>query len=196
MGALEEYKAKVGRGRRKDWSPPTLEDFAAENEVLSFDQSLKRTGYVKLVVSRGEIHLVARGTVRLKSELEGFEGNFDLADRLDGALVVLDIPGRWPDHILTEMPAVNGYRTDSSMLAAYVLRRYYQRWISKPVMVSIQESRTILGGPQARDKKGLGWDALVRYIPESGTRKWNEHQRDAAINALAHLYKTKRKLDG
>lgn len=191
MGALEDYKAKIGKGRRRDWEPPVLADFEADTEVLSFDQTLSQTGYVKLAVHLGEVQVTAKGTLRLKSELTGFEGNFDLADRLDAALVMLDVPGRWPDHILTEMPAVHGHRTDSSMLAAYVVRRYYQRWISRPQMVSIQESRTILAGPGARNDKKAGAAALARYIPASGTRKWNEHQRDAAINALAHLYKIK-----
>lgn len=189
MSALTRYQKKITQTVRPDWAPPDTASFAQECMVLSFDQTLRRTGFVLLEASQGQVHVHQRGTARLASELKGFEETLDLADSLWIWLECEyfgDVTGA---DIVYEMPAVAGHRTESSLLAAYVVRDWAQRrYRTKGRMIPVQQSRTILGGSAARNDKKLGHQALARYIPQSASRTWNEHQRDAAVNGLAYLY--------
>lgn len=200
MNALERYQTKSQARMKAPWRPPLVSEFKQGHSVLSFDQSLSKTGWVYLRVSAGSVEVMGRGTMRNQSDLKGWRGNFEQARKIRAAMVELDgllvryspdqMP-RWPDSVLLEMPAVGGHRTDSSMLAAYEIDSYATDWWRATDMISIQQSRTILGGSDTRNDKKAGPKALVRYIPESAERTWNEHQRDAAVNALGHLYNLK-----
>lgn len=187
MTALDAYKTRTMKAA---WRPPLIVEFKPYTVVQSFDQTLTTAGYVTLLARPGEIQVLDRGTLRQSTELEGHEGNYDLMDKLWLALEALPIELAYqPVAFVRERPAVKGHRIDSSMLAGYIVRDFFQRtYGTVGTAVSIQHSRTILGGSTARNDKKEGHQALARYIPESATRQWNEHQRDAAINALAHLY--------
>lgn len=187
MRALDAYQARV-RDRAKPvlQLPASLEDFRHDHLVWSLDQSLSRTGWVMVQVDSSGVRVLDRGTLRISTELTSHEGTFDKAAKLEAQLAVLSAVCI-ADAVLLERPAVHGQRTESSLLAAYVVLQVDRG----ARMVSIQHARRILGGPQARDDKKLGHQALARYIPESASRKWNEHQRDAAINALGYLYDSK-----
>lgn len=198
--ALERYQAKKTTIKAA-WTPPLLADFAQDVSVFSFDQSLSKTGWVYLRVLEGRVDVMARDTIRTKTEIKGWRGNFDQArqikhemDRVEKILTRFspDQMPRWPDAVVLELPNVHGHRTDSSMLAAYEIDRYCETWWRPTEFISIQQSRTILGGSNIRNSKKDGHKALERYVPESIQRTWNEHQRDAAINALGHLYNLKK----
>lgn len=207
MSALDRYKEKK-TASKVIWTPPTLADFAQDLTVMSFDQSLARTGWVFLRVSEGRVEVLGRGTLRTVEPegVTGWRANFARARllksrmtdveeflvRLSEGLTLL----RWPDAVVLELPSVHGQRTDSSMMAAYEISDYCETWWRPTEFISIQQTRTILGGSNIRNDKKGGWKALVRYIPESESRQWNEHQRDAAINALGHLYNLREKADG
>lgn len=189
MGALERYQQRVSQKMRPAWRPPLFSEFAQDVEVLSFDQTLNRTGYVCLAVRDARVDILLRGTLRPKpGELTSFAQTFDLADQLDGMLSMLDFRESWRGKVVIEMPPTGGKRIESSLLAAYVLHHHYSRSSQSVSMISIQKARTILGGSLARDDKKGGHEALAEYVPESTSRKWNEHQRDAAINGLGYLY--------
>jgi hypothetical protein len=196
MGALEEYAVKTARQRAADkiWVPPEIWDFAEGINVLSFDQSLGKTGWVNLAVRQGGIEVSAYGTLRTVTSNDGFRGSFDradcLRDRLSEYHSYLAFHGI-PHEVIMEMPSVRGHRIESSFLAAYVVQEYCTRWWQPPTMVSIQESRRNLAGPGTHNNKKAGHAALARLIPESASRMWNEDERDAALNALNHLYKLK-----
>lgn len=196
MGALEEYAVKTSRQRAADkvWVQPQITDFASEVNVLSFDQSLGKTGWINLTVRWGEIEVGRHGTLRTVTSNDGFQGSFDRANHLrermweqHGNLAFHGIPGE----IVMEMPSVRGHRIESSFLAAYVVQGYCRYFWQMPTMVSIQESRRNLAGPGTHNDKKAGHQALAQYIPESASRAWNEDERDAALNALNHLYKLK-----
>lgn len=196
MGVLEDYAVKAARQKAADkiWVEPQIQDFAHDVNVLSFDQSLGKTGWVNLTVHWGEIEIGRHGTLRTVTSNDGFQGSFDRADHLrdrmieeHGWLAFHGIPGA----VIMEMPAVRGHRIESSFLAAYVVRKYCHEWWQSPTMVSIQESRRNLAGPGTQNDKKAGHAALARYIPESTSRMWNEDERDAALNALNYLYKLK-----
>lgn len=196
MTALNDYKNKKMKG---PWSAPALASFAQNTAVLSFDQSLGATGWVYLLVRDGKVDLLGRDTLRTKDPegVTGWRASFARARAVRHAMPKVDdflsvwadaMQPRWPEAVVLEQPPVSGYRTESSMMAAYEIDAYAQEWWRPTVFMSIQRARTILGGSDARNDKKAGHKALVRYIPESETRQWNEHQRDAAINALGHLY--------
>ena len=196
MGALEDYAVKAARQKAADkiWVPPEIWDFAEGINVLSFDQSLGKTGWINLTVRGGEIEIGRHGTLRTVTSNDGFRGSFDRADHLrirmeqeHGWLAFHGVPGV----VVMEMPAVQGHRIESSFLAAYVVRKYCREYWSAPVMVSVQESRRNIAGPGTHNDKKAGHVALARLIPESASRMWNEDERDAALNALNHLYKLK-----
>lgn len=204
MNALDRYKEKTTT-MKAAWTPPMMADFAQDLSVLSFDQSLSKTGWLYLRVLDDRVDVMARSTIRTATELKGWQGNFDQAhqikhamrDEVDALLMRFapDQMPRWPDAVVLELPNVHGHRTDSSMLAAYEVDGYATMWWRPTIFISIQQSRTILGGSNIRNDKKGGHKALERYIPGSIQRTWNEHQRDAAINALGHLYNLKQKDD-
>jgi hypothetical protein len=197
MGALEEYASiMISRQKAADkvWVQPEIKDFAEEINVLSFDQSLGKTGWINLTVRWGEIEVARHGTLRTVTSHDGFQGSFDRANHLrvrmfeeHGWLAFHGLPGE----VIMEMPAVRGHRIESSFLAAYVVQEYCIQFWKMPTMVSIQESRRNLAGPGTHNDKKAGHLALARLIPESASRQWNEDERDAALNALNHLYKLK-----
>jgi hypothetical protein len=190
MSALERYASKQVK-TPKVWVRPTIGDFRQDHNVLSFDQTLNATGWVHLGFEFGELKVYARGTIRTDVKTKGPLGNILKAQDLWDRLLSMDrtlVGGLWPDEILMELPAVGGFRTESSMMAAREVHRYTVQWFTTRVsFISIQRTRTMLAGPKARNVKKLGHQALGEWIPESATRTWNEHQRDAAINALGRL---------
>lgn len=194
MGALDRYQAKQ-TAKNVVWKPPRLASFQADLTALSFDQSLASTGWVYLVVCEGKVVVLDRGTIRTDTELTGWRGNFErahqIATRIASVHERVAETGRAVGVTVMELPAVHGHRTDSSALAAYEVDRYASEHLTPPLFMSIQASRATLGGTAARNKKKLGHAALATYIPESATRQWNEHQRDAATNGLAYLHKLK-----
>lgn len=185
MSALEQYAAKIQEKQKPEWSPPTWDDFKPSLVVASFDQTFTTTGYVLMMVGNEEVHIFERDTWKPWSDATGFQMAYEKTDRLEKLLIAF-ILKHAPERMVYEMPVVMGKRTDSSFLAGYVFAK------QRGVPISIQHSRTVLAGPQARDDKKLGHRALVDYIPASGTRQWNEHQRDAAINALGYLHDLRR----
>lgn len=191
MSALEEYAVKIRTGRtgKKAWKPPEFEDLVHGWEVLSIDQSLRSSGWVYFRAWPTWIEIIDMGTIRpVSDEDEGFSQTYGLAHALRDELIKT-FRRVLPDDIVFEMPTVQGNRTESSLLGGYVVRDWAFRekdiW---PYMISIQHSRTVLAGPGTGNDKKAGHEALARYIPESTTRKWNEHTRDAALNGLAYLH--------
>lgn len=199
MSALDDYKSKHVT-MKAAWTPPTMADFAAGVPVLSFDQSLANTGWLYFSVREAQVLVHARGTLRTSSSLTGWRANFAQAEQIAHAMgpqvddKLMEAPEevpRFPEAVVLELPSAHGHRTDSSMLAAYEIDRYSRTWWMPTLFMAIQKSRTILGGSNIRNDKKGGHKALARYLPESASRQWNEHQRDAAINGLAYLHELK-----
>ncbi len=197
MGALEEYAVKTARQRAVDkvWAQPMVSEFLHGVNILSFDQSLGKTGWVNLAVRERQIQVAAHGTLRTVTSNDGFQGSFDRANHLreqmyeeHGNLAFHGVPY----DVVMEMPSVRGHRIESSFLAAYVVQGYCRYYWQMPTMVSIQESRRNLAGPGTQNDKKAGHEALADYLPETASRQWNEDERDAALNALNHLYKLNR----
>lgn len=181
MSALETYAAKIQGKQAPEWVPPTWDDFKRGLVVASFDQTFTTTGYVCIMIDNSGPVLLDRGTWKPWSDASGFEMAYEKTALLENLLMkyLYEQPR---DRIVYEMPVVAGHRKESSFLAGYVFAR------EGGVAISIQHSRAVLAGPGTRNDKKAGHRALINYIPSSASRQWNEHQRDAALNALGHLY--------
>ncbi len=191
---LADYARKAVKVK-PEWTRPTTDDFAKGCLVISFDQSLSTTGVVVLQVT-DVIEILDRTTLRTKPSIHHtipetlFLQQLALSNQAKNFTAAMV---RYPDAIVLERPAIQGFRTESSLLAAAALYGPYGAKTPPVALVSIQHSRAVLCGPQGRDDKRLGHEGLAHLIPDSSTRSWNGHQRDAALNGLAYLWDLKAK---
>lgn len=159
--------------------------FFREIKVLAFDQSLTNTGWAK--VDCYDQSVEATGMISPTApNLKSFELTFEKARQLEDAVVnLLDLYKYDIDVVLVEMPAVVGYRTESSLIAAEkVFTACRLVGLPKPVIVSRQHAAAVVAGNGKADKKetSAAVDAMITARPDKC--KWNEHIRDAVLLAL------------
>lgn len=198
---LDAMRAKVREGaatpkkRKKEWSPPDPTRFR-HGYVLSFDQTLTHTGWAAVISGADGIWLGATGSFPLTSEKTGFEGTYDKAERLYQSLCRVMIGfSMSAEAIVTEMPAVQGYRTESSLMAGREVRRAaaeYARGVPV-VTVANQTMRALLNPPEQRYEKHHVKSAVEALIPEVARTgrpitRWNQNVHDAVGLALTYLY--------
>jgi hypothetical protein len=193
-----EVRRKIQGGIRPskpEWHPPPITGFWAAEPVLAFDPSLLHTGWVKFVCLGPRFHVQAHGTINLKTGAKSYLGTWDLACQLEieiDAVALKHYPfANVNCEVVVEAPSVGGgSRTESSLIAGLQVwqhRRFSPR--RKHAIAANHISQVLCGNPR-HDKKEIA-EAVLRYIPESGERTWNEHQRDAAAAGLAYLYDRK-----
>jgi len=184
-----ELSSQMSRKRRQPgiaWMPPLLSDFTWERPVLAFDQSLSNCGWVALAIIGGRVVVYNKGTVRPVVAAKGFSRTWNKAYKLRQDLKV--ILSWYPGYeVVYENPAVHGHRLESSLLASQVLYDLTER---KGHHIDAQHACKVLCGAPMRseERKQAIKTAVARYIRDSETRHWNEHQRDAAALGLTHLY--------
>lgn len=194
MGMIEELRPQV-RARagkpEEPWRPPELDDFLTDRWVLSFDQTLGAAGYAELIRDvTGHIYVRRQATLHPKTERKGFEGTWEKAMELKRLLGLTFRPGWMASDIhlydiLIEHPLVGpGHRPESSLMAGYVICDWAGRLVRS---YSARHVSSVMCGNPRHDKKEIA-AAVARYIPESSSRQWSEHSRDAAAMALAHLF--------
>lgn len=187
-----DRSTKTGRRRspKHDWTPPTLEDFAQDQNVLAFDQALVNTGWALLRTEPEGVRLLATGTIKTKSHphLTGLRYTFDQLDQIHRQLQELRDQFLNRTYVTVgEYPNVGGgYRTDASMMAAREIHRLFPttRWVSNT------HARAVLAGPQGKESKRELHNTLVQHLIEL-PRRWNEHQRDAVALGMTYLYDLK-----
>lgn len=174
---------------RKQFHPPQRWNFASRN-LLCFDQSLNNCGWAFLSTEGPWISVTHSGVIRPpKIEEEGFEGTLvksvHISDGVDQ--VIRDNLGAF-DQVVCEMPAVYGYRTESSLVALVtIVRTMATLELGLPVLVSRQQAASALCGSPGATKQESG--ALVdRLVGERHCKPWNEHVRDAVFVGLRHLH--------
>lgn len=181
------------RPRKKVWHEPTIDDFAF-GVCLNFDQTLSKTGW-SLLRSADGLTVADSGTLGGIVEAQGFDGTFAKGLRvyyeMDELLVSY---GDSVDAIVHEMPSVHGFRTESSLLAAYALRLVAdQRGLTdKVVMISRQRAFSNLVGPKEYLKKYVteAVNALVPLARRQGDR-WNQDVHDSVLLGLQWLHERK-----
>ena len=201
MDALEQMReqvrqraAQAPKGRRKQWTAPTSDQFA-HGSILAIDQTLTNCGFAMVTSSYKGLSVTSTGVIVTKTDKKGFEETYDKADQLERLLPELLIgAGVFATGIVMEMPAVAGYRTESSLMAGWLVRqaaRQHARGL-KVHMVSNTAMKALLCAPGQRHEKKYVRAAVESLIPEAnrrGLRRWNEHVHDAVALALTHLYR-------
>jgi Holliday junction resolvasome RuvABC endonuclease subunit len=187
----ERIREGIARRTKPEWRAPVLGDFACYQEVLAFDAALRNTGWVLLVrTSTLGFHVKDHGTIRLATPHKSYMATWDLAEQL--AVAVRRLLSEQRDDyikILVESPSVGGgWRTESSLIAGLQIWQASRRWQGKGFYtVAADHVSRVLTGNREHDKKQIA-AAVAAIIPETARRSWNEHERDAAAVALAHLY--------
>lgn len=183
---------KRGKPKVERTYPPELAEFAQDVRVLAFDQTLTKTAWIMVAVSGGEIIVHDRGMIRQQTGRTGFMETYDKAWQFQqnvGSLWYAVQAGDYPapDAIVAEYPAVYGHRTESSLMAGYILHQTFGGEIN---WIGAQHAKSVLGGKACKEKSDLK-PVLAQLHPDSATRQWNEDQRDALANALTYLWDRK-----
>lgn len=188
-GLRAQLRARKTRPVPDPWHFPGVMEFLAAQRVLAFDATLSHTGWVLLEVSSGKIHVLHRGIINPSTARRSFLETWDKATYLRDALTGVYTAVAGPDYqTAVEAPSVGGgHRTESSLIAGL------QVFQSRPAVVPVHVahiSKLFLGDGRVRseDRKPAIREAVCRLIPDAASRKWNEHQRDAASVALTHLH--------
>lgn len=179
--------------KREPLSPEDIKEWSTQCQVLAFDQTLSHCG-MALVSAQGGVPLVRfAGELRPQVDpaLTSFERTYAKALALRGLLREPEpvTAMACADIIVYEMPAVGGYRTESSLLAGYVVRQFAHESGLPVAMVSNTSMRALIA-PVSEGKAPIA-RAIDALVPEGRryARSWNEHVRDAVGLALTHLHK-------
>jgi Holliday junction resolvasome RuvABC endonuclease subunit len=190
----DQVATKGGKVSKKAWVAPVLEDFA-HGRVLALDQTLTKTGFSVVTRDHQGLHVLEGALLRTDHDpdLSGFELTFLKAERMGQHFdALMMMTASCVDVVVHEMPAVIGYRLESSLMAAREVRRAaftYARGVPV-VMVSNQTMRAMLNAPGERKEKKYVKTAVEALIPTSRriTRHWNVDVCDSVGLALMHLY--------
>jgi hypothetical protein len=207
---IRESVSKMRRkkpAKKKEWVRPTL-DSCAEGYLLAFDQTCAKTGWVHMRVrrqtSRTWLTVYEMGIIRQPKvpDRVGFEDTLVRAEWmaeeiLDRVEQIAKAPMHEGLEIVHEMPAVHGYRPESSLMAALGVRQAATEYELKVTMVNNQHMRSVIGGPGCVDKADTrkALEAMLYQMPDPvipTKMRWNEDNRDALGLGLAHLIDVER----
>jgi Holliday junction resolvasome RuvABC endonuclease subunit len=171
-----------------DW--PSVKWPTTPGYVLSVDQSLAHCGWVALKTGAGRIPEIDDfGTIDISAGSEKGKGFYDTmqrGDKLFGYFRDLLAEGDGVDVMVHEMPAVRGFRADSSMMASCRIRDAAITQELPILIVQAQHAKkTVTGNGNAkkidcRPHLRGAYDQLGDPLP-----KMNEHEMDALLNGLA-----------
>lgn len=200
IGAAAKPRA---RRAKKEWVAPTAEDFA-EGSVLTFDQTLTHTGWSVLHSLRGRVWVTATGMcIPSSTDLKGLVETLWRAEQIyEQIYQVMSDHHHSVDFVVHEMPAVVGYRLESSLMAAREVQRAWLAVSSKSELRPVynQHMEKVLLHPDDRrvDKKRHVKEAVHRHVDLSllprGSRL-NEHVHDGMALGVTDMYDRKRQDD-
>lgn len=197
---------------RVDWRPLEPADLAPAL-VLSYDQSLRNTGWCLLAADEGPdegdptiaVRVLACGTIRTKSA--GDKGWYTTLAQYDELLPMVQsemgalslrlgeiVREFW---VLHEMPSTAGFRPESSVLAAAAVRTSAARvrWADRLAMIGSQSGKALVANNAKASKTEITEGLAKLPWIEGLDRLRNEHDRDALANGLAFLHHLKRDRD-
>lgn len=194
---LQRIREKVAEGRNRKVSPtfrpPTAADFRIESQILAFDQTLSNCGWALLSTKGGALTVRDSGTIKppTLNGQKGFEATLAKAVPLASRIQhVLNLNHGLFEEVVLELPAVVGYRTESSLIAAVMICVELDRMGCKqPEFVSRQAAGTILVGNRHATKAESSQfvNNLIIGHP-TGPGCWTEHVRDACFVGMKFLY--------
>jgi len=185
--------SKKPKTRKKAWEAPDLESFSY-GSVLAFDQTLTNTGVAWVINDHEGLRALDCTTLVTKTTAKGHEGSIQKGLMLDNLLwdLVDGVAGRNADVFVYEQPAVQGYRLESSLMAALMIRK---RWPSA-VGIYNQHAKAVMLHPDKRSEKRHVKEAVEALIPNfRRTGVWNQHVHDAVMLGLTYLHDVKEEMD-
>jgi Holliday junction resolvasome RuvABC endonuclease subunit len=194
---LQRIREKIAEGRNRKvaptFRPPTPADFRIESQILAFDQTLSNCGWALVNTEGGKVTIPESGTIKppTLNGQKGFEATLAKAVPLASRIqhVLNGQYGRFEEVVL-ELPAVVGYRTESSLIAAVMICVELDRMGCKqPEFVSRQAAGTVLVGDRhaSKTESSRFVNDLITEHP-TGTGCWTEHVRDAVFVGAKYLY--------
>jgi hypothetical protein len=193
---LLRIKAFAAEGQKqlpkRGWVPPSPENFRPA-QILCFDQTLSNCGWAILATDQQEISVPACGVLvapKFAVGERGFAATFAKSIFIaDGMKQILrDNHGSF-EGVVAEMPAVSGYRTESSLVAAVTLvQTLHDMGEPWPEMVSRNRAGAVLCGDR-NAPKGVSGAFVDQMVQDRHPKPWNEHVRDAVFVGLQSLYK-------
>lgn len=192
---LDDVHAQLQRGKRPappPWQPPLVGTFRNRMPVRAWDATLGHCGWVIIERVDREVLVRDRGTIHIDTELTSYLGTWERARLLRAE--IREILESYPNLAdVVEAPVVRGHRLESSLVAGLTV------WLETgcPQVARTHVFAVLTGNPRlksAEGKKAIK-AAVGRYVPDSLTRKWDEHQRDALAAALTHLHDQNRAQD-
>lgn len=190
---------KLTKDKSITWQPLTRQnarDRLAYGRLVSFDQTLTSCGVALVSHDDAGIRVVWTALIKPEAQgLVGFQGTYTKAIGLRRALEDLDYGADIfvdAEEIVHEMPSTGGHRTESSLLAGYVVQQFAAERLIPCSMIANASMRALLVPPDRRADRSKvpvreSVDALVDPPPGC---PWNEHVRDAvglALTRLKHL---------
>lgn len=185
---------KPKRGKRKDFTPVEASELAY-GSVLAFDQSLTKTGWVQMKNYPKGLRIYRGGVLfpHYERSLKGFEATFAKDISVDSQIsrIISGASGQ-VEAVVHEMPAVMGYRLESSLMAAAAIRRAAAKNWLPVVMVSRQRAYSTFVG-SAYAEKSEGTRAVNALFPahRRETERWTQDVHDAVLLGLTYLYEKK-----
>jgi Holliday junction resolvasome RuvABC endonuclease subunit len=194
---LQRIREKIAEGRTRKvaptFRPPTAADFRIESQILAFDQTLSNCGWALVNTEGGKVTVPESGTIKppTLNGQKGFEATLAKAVPLASRIQhVLNMQYSRFEEVVLELPAVVGYRTESSLIAAVMICVELDRMGCKqPEFVSRQAAGTVLVGDRhaSKTESSRFVNDLITEHP-TGTGCWTEHVRDAVFVGAKYLY--------
>jgi Holliday junction resolvasome RuvABC endonuclease subunit len=187
---------KAGRKPLKPvWNPLTPDRFTVATEVLSWDQSLRKTAWTWISTEDGPPRVVDAGMCRTKTRDIG--GKESWADRFtdgvsiqDQMLAVLQRLSGDSVRVAHEAPPMGGgslRSPHSSVLASQALWIACSRCGITPVSLTPQSAKKLLTGNPKADKPEVGRAVTALNWLDGRELLTNEDLRDAAAIGLTFL---------
>lgn len=167
------------------------EDFRQTQYILAFDQTLGNTGVALLAEDGGDPSILKTWLIKRPEDgLKGFAATYARAEALRTSLrhfFLREIGYKSITRVVHEMPAAYGYRTESSLIAGYVLQTVVaDLGMKPPALIANQHAKKVLtGGPKATKAEVKA--AVSAFLPEDGLKPWNEHTADAAMLGYTYI---------
>ena len=169
----------------------------AEGLVLAFDQTLGNTGVSVVKNSADGLEVVYTGIFKRTDPLKGFDRTIKRGlefkkELYDWMLNFSYLPKLTA--VVHEMPAVRGYRIESSLIASFIVHQVVDDLgLSIPLCsISNQHGKKVVGLKNTASKADVKFavEKILNY-DEGDIAKpviWNQHVSDSVMLGLTYLY--------
>jgi Holliday junction resolvasome RuvABC endonuclease subunit len=185
-----ELRAKIAetkkpRKTKSKRQPATREDLSY-GKILAYDQTLTNTGCAYIEHSEQGLWVQTEMLIQHTDDA-GHMGSIDKFKMLHRSLSGSPRASTFIP-VIFETPPVQGYRIESSLMAAAAICLVYPNTIP----VSNQHAKSVIVANHMATKAQVG--AAVNNLVTDHLGPWNEHTRDAVMLGLAYLYDVKARL--